>query len=74
VLSQAEAHRCDLIAIATRGLGGVQRMFLGSVADKVIRGAAVPVLVVNPPAGALHSWAQLAQTAEHVLSSVPSLS
>jgi nucleotide-binding universal stress UspA family protein len=74
VLSQAEAHRCDLIAIATRGLGGVQRMFLGSVADKVIRGAAVPVLVVNPPAGTPHSWAQLAQTEEHVLSSVPSLS
>lgn len=52
VLNYAEAHRCDLIAMATRGRGGVQRMFLGSVADKVIRGAAIPVLVVNPPAGA----------------------
>ena len=52
VLSCAGAHECDLIAIATRGLGGVQRMLLGSVADKVIRGAAMPVLVVNPAAGA----------------------
>ena len=52
VLSYAEAHECDLIAIATRGRGGVQRLFLGSVADKVIRGAATPVLVVNPAAGA----------------------
>lgn len=50
VLSYAEAHHCDLIAMATRGHGGVQRLFLGSVADKVIRGAAIPVLVVNPPA------------------------
>jgi nucleotide-binding universal stress UspA family protein len=52
VLRYAEARHCDLIAIATRGLGGIQRMFLGSVADKVIRGAATPVLVVNPAAGA----------------------
>jgi nucleotide-binding universal stress UspA family protein len=52
VLSYAEAHECEAIAIATRGLGGVQRMLLGSVADKVIRGAATPILVVNPPAGA----------------------
>jgi nucleotide-binding universal stress UspA family protein len=52
VLSYAEAHECDLIAIATRGRGGAQRLFLGSVADKVIRGAATPVLVVNPAAGA----------------------
>jgi nucleotide-binding universal stress UspA family protein len=48
VLRSAADHRCDLIALATRGLSGVERIFLGSVADKVIRGAAVPVLVVNP--------------------------
>ena len=46
----AESHHCDAIALATRGLGGVQRVLFGSVADKVIRGAATPVLVVNPPA------------------------
>ena len=52
VLRSTADHRCDLIALATRGLGGVERIFLGSVADKVIRGAAVPVLVVNPPGDA----------------------
>jgi len=52
VLNRAEAHACDLIAIATRGLGGVQRMLLGSVADKVVRGASRLVLVVNPTVGA----------------------
>jgi nucleotide-binding universal stress UspA family protein len=52
VLDSAKAHHCDLIAMATRGRGGVQRLFLGSVADKVIRGAVTPVLVLNPIAGA----------------------
>jgi nucleotide-binding universal stress UspA family protein len=35
-------------AIATHGFGGVRRALLGSVADKVIRGSARPVLVVRP--------------------------
>jgi nucleotide-binding universal stress UspA family protein len=52
VLRSAADHRCDLIALATRGLGAVERIFLGSVADKVIRGAATPVLVVNPSGNA----------------------
>jgi nucleotide-binding universal stress UspA family protein len=52
VLRSAADHRCDLIALATRGLGAVERVFLGSVADKVIRGTAVPVLVVNPSGNA----------------------
>lgn len=50
VLKYAETHRCDTIALATRGLGGAQRVLFGSVTDKVIHGAAAPVLVVNPVA------------------------
>jgi nucleotide-binding universal stress UspA family protein len=49
LVAYAERQHCDLIALATRGLGGVKRALFGSVADKVIRGAATPVLVVNPP-------------------------
>lgn len=37
-----------VIALATHGLGGVRRLLLGSVADKVLRGADCPVLVVRP--------------------------
>jgi nucleotide-binding universal stress UspA family protein len=48
----AATRHCDLIAIATRGRGGVRRMFLGSVADKVIRCSSTPILIVNPLAGA----------------------
>lgn len=38
----------DLVALATHGYGGLKRVWLGSVADKVIRGSAVPVLVQRP--------------------------
>jgi nucleotide-binding universal stress UspA family protein len=35
----------DLIAMSTRGEGGIARLFLGSVADKVARSASCPVLL-----------------------------
>lgn len=39
--------RVDAIAMGTSGRGGVARAIVGSVADKVIRTATVPVLTVN---------------------------
>jgi nucleotide-binding universal stress UspA family protein len=45
ILQVVEDEGADLIAMSTAGRGGVARMLLGSVADKVIRGAPVPVLV-----------------------------
>lgn len=45
ILEEAALSRIDLIAIQTHGRHGVSRLMLGSVADKVVRGAAVPVLV-----------------------------
>ncbi len=44
--------RYDLIALTTHGRRGLRRLLLGSVADKVIRGAVKPVLVVRPLAAA----------------------
>jgi nucleotide-binding universal stress UspA family protein len=44
-------EQVDLIALSTRGRGGVSRFFLGSVADKLVRGASVPILAVRRPAG-----------------------
>jgi nucleotide-binding universal stress UspA family protein len=46
ILDYANEHSVDLIALATRGHSGVKRLVLGSVADKLIRAATVPVLVV----------------------------
>jgi nucleotide-binding universal stress UspA family protein len=48
ILEQAETYNHDLIALGSHGRGGVARLLLGSVADKVIRGAMVPVLVHRP--------------------------
>jgi nucleotide-binding universal stress UspA family protein len=38
----------DFIAMSTRGSSGLERMVLGSVAEKVVRESDVPVLLVTP--------------------------
>jgi nucleotide-binding universal stress UspA family protein len=48
VLQEAQKADADLIALATHGRRGLSRLFLGSVADKVVRGSSVPVLVQHP--------------------------
>jgi nucleotide-binding universal stress UspA family protein len=48
ILEEAHAQKADLIALATHGRGDLGRALLGSVADKVIRGSQVPVLVHRP--------------------------
>jgi nucleotide-binding universal stress UspA family protein len=45
-----DGHTVDLIALATHGRSGLKRLFLGSVADKLVRGSPVPVLVLRPKA------------------------
>lgn len=45
LLDTARARSADLIAVGTHGAGAAERLVLGSVADKVIRGAGQPVLV-----------------------------
>jgi nucleotide-binding universal stress UspA family protein len=52
ILVQTGAGGCDLVALATRGRGGLRRLLLGSVADKVVRGATTPVLAYHPAGAA----------------------
>jgi nucleotide-binding universal stress UspA family protein len=47
ILQFAEANQVDLIVICTRGRSGVSRWLMGSVADRVSRGANIPVLLVQ---------------------------
>jgi nucleotide-binding universal stress UspA family protein len=54
ILQFAEANQVDLIVICTRGRSGVSRWLMGSVADRVTRGARMPVLLVQ----ATHEEAQ----------------
>ncbi|CQH58988.1 UspA domain protein [Halobacterium hubeiense] len=41
------AEDCDLVVMGTHGRGGIDRLLLGSVAEKVVRSSSVPVLTVR---------------------------
>ncbi len=43
----AKAYRADLIAMATHGRGGLNRLLLGSVAGAVVQSVPVPVLLIR---------------------------
>jgi nucleotide-binding universal stress UspA family protein len=47
IIDYAQENDCTLIAIATRGRGGLSRLALGSTADYVVRHSTVPVLTVR---------------------------
>ena len=48
ILASAASHPTDLVVIGTHGRSGFERLVLGSVAEKVLRKAACPVLSVPP--------------------------
>jgi len=48
ILEEALRSEADLIAISTHGRSGIDRWRLGSVADKVVRGASCNTLVIGP--------------------------
>ena len=46
ILDCADKERIDLIVMSSHGRSGLSRMLIGSVTDKILRGAPCPVLVV----------------------------
>ena len=48
IIRFAESNQIDLIVISSRGASGLSRWLMGSVADRVVRGARMPVLLVPP--------------------------
>jgi len=50
ILDYANKNKVDIIVMSTHGRSGVSRWFIGSVADKVLRHSAIPVLVAAPTA------------------------
>jgi nucleotide-binding universal stress UspA family protein len=48
ILAACAEERADLIVMATHGRGGWRRLWLGSVASKVVERAGAPVLLVRP--------------------------
>ena len=47
IVQYARDHSIDLIVLGTHGRGAIAHMLLGSVAEKVVRKAPCPVLVVR---------------------------
>lgn len=47
IVKAIERENIDLVVIGTHGRQGLSRVFLGSVAEKVVRGSSVPVLTVR---------------------------
>ncbi|MFW5895880.1 MAG: universal stress protein [archaeon] len=47
IIRYAEGGDCDLIVMGTHGRGGIDRLLLGSVAERVVRSSKVPVLTVH---------------------------
>jgi nucleotide-binding universal stress UspA family protein len=48
IQDEARLQDADLIAMTTHGRSGLARLLLGSVADKVLRGSTLPLLVQRP--------------------------
>jgi nucleotide-binding universal stress UspA family protein len=46
---EAEQLPADLLVLGTHGRSGFERLFLGSVTEKVLRSTRVPVLTIPPP-------------------------
>ncbi|MBV9790397.1 MAG: universal stress protein [Chloroflexi bacterium] len=70
ILRAAREYKSDVIALATHGHGGVRRMLLGSVADKVLRAADRPILLYRPQFTAEHEHEGMEEhelVAEHAL-------
>jgi nucleotide-binding universal stress UspA family protein len=49
ILAGIEDRKADLVVMGTHARRGVERMLLGSVAEKIVRASPVPVLTVPPP-------------------------
>jgi len=49
IVGYAKQYGCDLIIMASHGRSGPSRWAHGSVADKVLRGSCIPVLMVRAP-------------------------
>jgi len=54
ILKAAEEIKVDMIAMSTHGRSGLRRIAFGSITDKVLRGASVPVLMVRAAEGTVN--------------------
>lgn len=66
ILAAAIEDNADLLVMGSHGRRGLQRFFLGSVAERIVRSAPVPVLVVRTAASVSASVPQKHEELVHV--------
>jgi nucleotide-binding universal stress UspA family protein len=49
IVDAARLRRADLIVMSSHGRSGLGRLILGSVAESVLRGTGVPILLLRAP-------------------------
>ena len=50
ILNRANEENADMIIMGTHGRKGIDRILFGSVAEKVVKNARIPVLTIRPTA------------------------
>lgn len=53
ILAYEEETKPDLVVMATHGRGDLNRLMIGSVAERVVQAGTVPVLMVRPHGAAM---------------------
>ena len=48
IIAFSNTHNVDIIIMGTHGRTGIDRMLFGSVAEKVVKTASVPVMTIRP--------------------------
>jgi nucleotide-binding universal stress UspA family protein len=71
IVNYAEQHNIDVIVIGTHGRGGLARVFMGSVAEAVVRDAPCQVLTIGPKVHAVEAPTEPVQPAA---SAIPRIS
>lgn len=64
VLTAARETRASLIVMGTHGRGGLRRLLLGSVAERVVRESPTPVLVIHGAPGTADEHSEAWQAAQ----------
>lgn len=59
IIGAAAKQGASIIVMATHGYSGLRRVALSSVADAIVRGCGMPVLLVRPHAGAAQTRSQI---------------
>ena len=71
ILRQAKRGKADLIVMGTHGRRGLNRLLLGSDAERVLREATVPVLLIRPQKGPAEAGRRRERRRESTASAKP---